>query len=138
MPREKGAEIKVVGKSGQISLGKRCAGKTLHLQRREDGSILITSRSRHFRYWDGPTLFSTASLSIRTRASVSSSTESSGLRAPRKLSMKGCGTGSSRFTGTAFTEPRRDLQTTYKGGSEPRLECQKARISTVSSSTFKR
>ena len=42
MPRVSGAEIKVVGKSGQISLGKRYAGKTLHLQRREDGSILIT------------------------------------------------------------------------------------------------
>ncbi len=36
------AEIKVVGKSGQISLGKSYAGKTLRLQRREDGSILIT------------------------------------------------------------------------------------------------
>jgi len=38
-----GAEIKIVGKSGQISLGKSYAGKTLRLQRREDGSILITS-----------------------------------------------------------------------------------------------
>lgn len=36
-------EIKVVGKSGQISLGKSYAGKTLRVQRREDGSILITS-----------------------------------------------------------------------------------------------
>ena len=43
MPRVSGAEIKVVGKSGQISLGKSYAGKTLRLQRREDGSILITS-----------------------------------------------------------------------------------------------
>ncbi len=42
MPRVSGAEIKVVGKSGQISLGKSYAGKTLKLQRREDGSILIT------------------------------------------------------------------------------------------------
>lgn len=29
-------EIKVVGKSGQISLGKRFAGKTLRLERRQD------------------------------------------------------------------------------------------------------
>jgi len=42
MPRVSGAEIKVVGKSGQISLGKSYAGKILRLQRREDGSILIT------------------------------------------------------------------------------------------------
>ncbi len=33
--------IKVVGKSGQISLGKRYAGKTLELQRLEDGSLLL-------------------------------------------------------------------------------------------------
>ena len=37
------AQIKVVGKSGQISLGKSYAGKTLRLERRDDGSILITS-----------------------------------------------------------------------------------------------
>lgn len=43
MPRVSGAEIKVVGKSGQISLGKNYAGKTLRVQRREDGSILLTS-----------------------------------------------------------------------------------------------
>ena len=43
MARLSGAEIKVVGKSGQISLGKKYAGKTLHLLRRDDGSILITS-----------------------------------------------------------------------------------------------
>jgi hypothetical protein len=43
MARVSGAEIKVVGKSGQISLGKRYAGKTLRLQRRDDGSLLITS-----------------------------------------------------------------------------------------------
>jgi hypothetical protein len=42
MPRTSRAEIKVVGKSGQISLGKSYAGKMLHLQRREDGSILLT------------------------------------------------------------------------------------------------
>lgn len=38
-----GVEIKVVGKSGQISLGKSYAGKTLRLERREDGSILLTA-----------------------------------------------------------------------------------------------
>lgn len=43
MTRISGAEIKVVGKSGQISLGKSYAGKTLRVERREDGSILITS-----------------------------------------------------------------------------------------------
>jgi hypothetical protein len=42
MARVSGAEIKVVGKSGQISLGKSYAGRTLRLERREDGSILIT------------------------------------------------------------------------------------------------
>ena len=35
-------EIKTVGKSGQISLGKGFAGKTLRLQRQSDGSILLT------------------------------------------------------------------------------------------------
>lgn len=34
-------ELKVVGRSGQISLGKRYAGKTLELQRLEDGSLLL-------------------------------------------------------------------------------------------------
>lgn len=34
-------EIKVVGRSGQISLGKRYAGKMLELQRLEDGSIVL-------------------------------------------------------------------------------------------------
>ena len=43
MPLVSGAEVKVVGKSGQISLGKRYAGKTLRLERREDGSILLTA-----------------------------------------------------------------------------------------------
>lgn len=37
------AELKVVGKSGQISLGKRFAGKTLRLERRRDGSVLLTA-----------------------------------------------------------------------------------------------
>lgn len=36
-------EIKVVGRSGQISLGKRLAGKVLRLDRLEDGSILLTA-----------------------------------------------------------------------------------------------
>lgn len=35
------SEIKVVGKSGQISLGKRYAGKTLELRRLDDGSLLL-------------------------------------------------------------------------------------------------
>ena len=38
-----GFEIKVVGKSGQISLGKRYAGKVLRLDRLEDGSVLLTA-----------------------------------------------------------------------------------------------
>ena len=37
------SEIKVVGKSGQISLGKRYAGKTLRLERRTDGTVLLTA-----------------------------------------------------------------------------------------------
>src|SRR3954471_22450838 len=37
------SEIKTVGKSGQISLGKSYAGKTLSLQRRADGSITLTA-----------------------------------------------------------------------------------------------
>ncbi len=36
-------EIKVVGKSGQISLGKRYAGKTLWLERRRDGTVVLTA-----------------------------------------------------------------------------------------------
>ena len=39
----KAAEIKVVGESGQISLGKRYAGKTLRLERLRDGRILLTA-----------------------------------------------------------------------------------------------
>jgi hypothetical protein len=35
------SQFKVVGKSGQISLGKRYAGKMLELQRLEDGSLLL-------------------------------------------------------------------------------------------------
>lgn len=36
-------EIKVVGKSGQISLGKRYAGRTLRLERHDDGTVLLTA-----------------------------------------------------------------------------------------------
>ena len=36
-------EIKVVGKSGQISLGKNYAGKMLRLERRSDGTMLLTA-----------------------------------------------------------------------------------------------
>jgi hypothetical protein len=36
-------EVKVVGRSGQISLGKRYAGKVLRLERLEDGAILLTA-----------------------------------------------------------------------------------------------
>jgi len=43
MPLVSGAEIKVVGKSGQISLGKSYAGKTLRVERHEDGSIVLTA-----------------------------------------------------------------------------------------------
>lgn len=35
-------EIKVVGKSGQISLGKKYTGKTLRLERRTDGTVVLT------------------------------------------------------------------------------------------------
>jgi hypothetical protein len=35
------SEIKVVGSSGQISLGKRYAGTTLTLERLDDGAILL-------------------------------------------------------------------------------------------------
>ena len=43
MPMVDAAEIKVVGKSGQISLGKSYAGKTLRVERHEDGSIVLTA-----------------------------------------------------------------------------------------------
>ena len=36
-------EIKVVGRSGQISLGKSYAGKTLRLERRLDGTVVLTA-----------------------------------------------------------------------------------------------
>ncbi len=36
-------EIKVVGKSGQISLGKSYAGKILRLERRDDGTLILTA-----------------------------------------------------------------------------------------------
>src|ERR1700674_4565136 len=36
-------EIKVVGKSGQISLGKSYAGKPLRLERRQDGTMVLTA-----------------------------------------------------------------------------------------------
>src|SRR5260370_18798590 len=36
-------DVKVVGKSGQISLGKRFAGKRLRVEYRDDGSIVLTS-----------------------------------------------------------------------------------------------
>ena len=35
--------VKVVGRSGQISLGKRFAGKRLRVEYRNDGSIVLTS-----------------------------------------------------------------------------------------------
>ncbi len=35
--------VKVVGKSGQISLGKRFAGKRVRLEYRDDGSIVLTA-----------------------------------------------------------------------------------------------
>jgi len=35
-------EIKVVGKSGQISLGKSHAGRILRLERRTDGTLVLT------------------------------------------------------------------------------------------------
>jgi len=36
-------EIKIVGKSGQISLGKSYAGKMLRLERRRDGTMILTA-----------------------------------------------------------------------------------------------
>jgi hypothetical protein len=43
VPRTSSTEIKVIGKSGQISLGTSYAGKTLRVERREDGSIVLTA-----------------------------------------------------------------------------------------------
>ncbi len=37
------AEIKVVGQSGQISLGKRFAGKMLRMEHLGDGKIVLTA-----------------------------------------------------------------------------------------------
>ena len=36
-------ELKTVGRSGQISLGKRLAGKTLRLERFNDGRMVLTA-----------------------------------------------------------------------------------------------
>ena len=41
--KAEGVAIKVVGKSGQISLGKRYAGKTFRLERRKDGTVVLTA-----------------------------------------------------------------------------------------------
>lgn len=38
-----GTEVKTVGRSGQISLGKRYAGKMLRLERFKDGRIVLTA-----------------------------------------------------------------------------------------------
>jgi hypothetical protein len=38
-----GVETKVVGKSGQISLGKSYAGKTFRLERFKDGRMVLTA-----------------------------------------------------------------------------------------------
>ena len=35
-------DIKTVGKTGQISIGKKLAGKTVRVEYREDGSIVLT------------------------------------------------------------------------------------------------
>jgi hypothetical protein len=43
IPENASQEIKVVGKSGQISLGKNYAGKTLRVERFADGRIVLTS-----------------------------------------------------------------------------------------------
>jgi hypothetical protein len=43
MPQVSGADIKVVGKSGQISLGKNYAGKALRVEHRPDGTIILTA-----------------------------------------------------------------------------------------------
>ena len=43
MPQVRGADIKVVGKSGQISLGKNYAGKALRVEHRRDGAIILTA-----------------------------------------------------------------------------------------------
>jgi hypothetical protein len=42
MPLVSGTETKVVGKSGQISLGKTYAGRALRVEHRRDGTIVLT------------------------------------------------------------------------------------------------
>ncbi len=42
MPGLRGADIRVAGKSGQISLGKSYAGKALRVEHRRDGAIILT------------------------------------------------------------------------------------------------
>ena len=39
----RGTELKRVGRSGQISLGKRYAGKMLRMERFKDGRIVLTA-----------------------------------------------------------------------------------------------
>ena len=43
MKGQERVEVKIVGKSGQISLGKRYAGKMLRLERRRDGTVVLTA-----------------------------------------------------------------------------------------------
>ena len=43
MPQVSGSDIKVVGKSGQISLGKSYAGKALRVEHRGEGVIVLTA-----------------------------------------------------------------------------------------------
>ena len=43
MKGQERVEVKIVGKSGQISLGKRYAGKMLRLERRKDGTVVLTA-----------------------------------------------------------------------------------------------
>jgi hypothetical protein len=43
VPQVRGADIKVVGKSGQISLGKNYAGKALRVEHRRNGTIILTA-----------------------------------------------------------------------------------------------
>jgi hypothetical protein len=42
MPGIREEDIKVVGRSGQLSLGKSYAGKTLRVEHRRGGAILLT------------------------------------------------------------------------------------------------
>lgn len=43
MPQVSGSDIKVVGKSGQISLGKSYAGRALRVEHRGEGVIVLTA-----------------------------------------------------------------------------------------------